>query len=165
MDKLAMYENLLTFKRIMDKNGIPFVFIFGGLLGLIRGGDLIDYDTDVDFACFGEYHTKMAPVVKEMRENGFNVLDRDICPLHDHFMIRNGEKIELWWFDRIGDKRIYDYKVQYDRRFFDVLEEVTFLGVKWKVPFNPKKFLEITYGPTWVTPNPNGSYILGRDAK
>lgn len=165
MNFIVMAQNLLSLKEIMDKHRITFVFIFGGLLGLIRENRLLPWDNDVEFACFFDDHRKMKPIVEEMKAKGFYVPDRNECPLHDHFFIRGGEKIELWWFVKIDNEWVYDNSIRYPVKFFDTLEEIEFLDKKWKIPSNPKEFLKITYGKTWIVPNPKGSYILGKNKK
>ena len=160
MNYHVMHQNLLTFKKIMDKYEVRHIWIFGGLLGLIREGDMISYDDDVEFACFFDDHRKMINVVKEMKQEGFYVPDRDGCPLHDHFFIKGGEKIELWWFTQIDGEYIYDQSIRYQTNWFDSPEEITFLGEKWLVPNNPEEFLTKTYGESWRIPNPKGRYIL-----
>ena len=162
MNLEAMHRNLLDFKGAMDRQNIPFVFIFGTLLGVVRDGDLIKTDTDVDLACFTEDHLKMLPVIEELEIRGFYIPDRNECPLHDHFFMRDDEKIEVWWFDKLDGERIYNYKVRYDSKYFDTLEEIGFLGEKWKIPGSPREFLTITYGENWTVPDPKGNYILGK---
>lgn len=160
MNKEAMYDNLLKFKSAMDKAEIPFIMIFGGLLGLIRDNDLISWDNDVDFACFAQDHTKIGKVVEELKNQGFYVPDKNVCPYNDHYFTKNGEKLEIWWFNKIDDEWIYDNHIRYNEKYFDTLEEIDFLDTKWKVPSNPKEFLTITYGNSWQIPNVNGQYIL-----
>lgn len=160
MNKEIMHKNLLDFKEVMDKQCIPFVFIFGGLLGLIRDGRLIDWDNDVEFMCYAPDHRKMKSVVLELENKGFRIPDKNECPFHDHFFIREGEKIEIWWFQKIDEEYIYDNRIRYPSKFFNDLREITFLKTNWKIPNNSKEFLEITYGKDWRTPNPKGKYIL-----
>jgi hypothetical protein len=152
--------NLKEVIKVFDNNNIPYCFIFGTLLGAIRENDFITYDNDIDLAAFWKDRDKILEVVhKELKTF---TLEQPF--LHDINLIRNNEKIEFWLFEDVGDKYIYDPtrcgKVKYDKVFFDNIINYNFLGMKVKVPSNPKKFLEITYGPTWITPNPNGSYIL-----
>ena len=160
MNKEAMYQNLLDFKEAMDKAEIPFIWIFGGLLGLIRDNDLISWDNDIDFACFAPDHKKIKQVVDELKLKGFYVPDKNECPLSDHFFTRNQEKLEIWWFQKIGNEWIYDNKIRYMAEYFDDSQTKSFLNFEWKIPKNPERFLEITYGKTWRIPNTKQGYIL-----
>ena len=160
MNKEAMYRNLLDFKEAMDKANIPFIWTFGGLLGLMRDGDLIEWDNDVDFACFASDHVKIKKVIDELKQKNFYIPDKNECPLNDHFFIRDQEKIEVWWYQKINHEWIYDNNIRYNEAFFDNCENIDFLNVTWTVPANPKLFLEITYGNDWKIPNKYGTYIL-----
>ena len=163
MNKEAMTKNLLDFKSVLDKYNVPFVLIFGGLLGIIREKNFISWDSDIDVACFNEVgrhdHWHLKKIKEELINKGFNVVGSDVCYLHIDFFIRDGEKIEIWWFDKIDDEWIYGNTVRYPAYYFDTLSEVDFLGTKFKVPSNPEEFLERTYGKTWRIPNPKGQYL------
>ncbi len=165
----VMNQNLLDFKKIMDKHQVRFVVIFGTLLGFIREKGVIITSKDVDVFGYASDHYKMKPVVKELQELNFHVLDRNESPLKDHHIIRGGEKIEIWWFEKmITNKKeewVYDDRIRYDGKFFNSLETVNVLGVEWKVPSNPEENLVITYGEDWKIPNPNKSYILDARSK
>lgn len=163
MNKPVMYKNLIDFKNVLDSYNVLFVFIFGALLGLMREGDLISYDSDVDVACFNEFvrrdHWKMKQIKEELRSKGFRVIDNDVCYLHNDFFIRDGEKIEIWWFDKIDDEWIFGDTVRYPASYFDKLEDIDFIGTKFKTPSNPKEFIRLTYGDKWKTPNPNAKWL------
>jgi lipopolysaccharide cholinephosphotransferase len=168
MNKSVMYKNLLDFKESCDKYKLEFVIIFGSLLGLIREGDLIDTDTDIDVMCiFKDYnhwkeHYKFGYVIEDMKKKGFYVPDRNFSPMTDIGFTRGGEKIEIWIFNDIDDEKIYNNIVRFPAHYFNPLDEIDFLGTKFKIPNNPKSFLEHTYGPTWTEKRPNGAYILAQ---
>jgi len=163
MNKPVMYQNLLDFKNVLDSYNVVFVFIFGALLGLMREGDLISYDSDIDVACFNEFirrdHWKMKQIKEDLRNKGFRVIDNDVCYLHNDFFIRNGEKIEIWWFDKIDNEWIFGDTVRYPSSYFDKLEEIDFIGTKFKIPSNAEKFVELTYGKNWRVPNSKAKWL------
>lgn len=162
MNKYIMTQNMLVMKQVLDYCNIPFVLIFGSLLGVIRDGDFIDWDSDADIACFSKDHTKFLEAVKMLEARGFTIPNRNECPLHDTFLIRNSEKIDIWWFDKIDDEYIYDNNIRYPQKYFDDLITKRFLGVDWVIPNNPESFLTFTYGDDWSVPNKDKAYILGR---
>lgn len=167
INKEVMYQNLLDFKRVMDNHNLLFILIFGTLLGLIREGDLISYDTDVDVACLVEDfpswkdYYKFGYVIQDLEKEGFYVPDRRFAPWHWICFIRGGEKIEIWMLQKIDSERIYDQIVRYPAHYFENLKEIEFLKTKWKIPNNSESFLEYTYGKKWKIPNPKGSYLHG----
>jgi len=163
MDKEAMSRNLLDFKEVLDKHKVPFIIIFGGLLGLIREGNFISHDTDLDVACFNEFvrkdHWKLKKIKEDLINKGFYVVGNDECYLHIDFFIRDGEKIEIWWFDKIDDEWIFGNEVRYPAFYFDKFQEIDFLGAQFKIPCEAEKFLRITYGDSWKVPNPKAKNL------
>ena len=158
MNIQAMNKNLLDLKEIFDKYRIPFVLIFGGLLGVIREGKFIIHDHDLDIACFGgtpkKHHWKMRWVKNELKAKGFFIVDNSCCRCKCDFFIRDGERIDIFWFDKIDDEWIFNDIVRYPAHYFDKLEEINFLGTKFKIPSNVEKMLELNYGENWKIPNP-----------
>lgn len=155
-----MHYNLIDFKEVMDKHNIKFVFIFGTLLGVIRGRELIEWDSDVDVMCYKPDKIKIDGVIEDLKKLHFSPIVYPEVPEHDTNFIRNREKIEIWWFDKVGDEWKYDEKIRYRKEFFDKTEKIRFLDMDWDVPYCPKEFLTLTYGESWVTPNKEGRYIL-----
>lgn len=168
MNTAVMRENLLDIKKVFDKYDITFVLIGGGLLGAIRQRKFIPYDYDLDLACFCRTdkndHWKMRWVKNELENLGFFVVDNSRCRCKADFFIRNKERIDIFWFEKIDDEWIYNNEYRYPAIFFDNLDEIYFLGTKFKVPHNPKRFLKYTYGENWKIPDPN-AHILNLNPK
>lgn len=161
MDKEAMRRNLHDFKESMDRHKIPFFFIFGTLLGAVRGNDFIDWDTDVDVGCFYEDYGRIDAVMQDLQETkGFKVLPKELIPPRDNFFIRDNEKIEIWWFSKEGDERMYNERIKYPCSFFEPLDNIVFHGETYRTPNNRETFLTLTYGNDWYVPDPNKHYIL-----
>jgi glycerol-3-phosphate cytidylyltransferase len=161
INKSIARKNLKEIYEVFNRNNIPLILIFGTLLGAVRENDFISYDNDIDLAAFWKDRERILKVIKEELPT-FKI--QPIPYEYDINLIRNDEKTEIWLFDDLGDVYCYDPERQptlrYSKHFFDNAMINDFLGIKTLVPFNAKEFLTITYGPTWVTPNPNGSYIL-----
>ena len=162
MDKEVMCKNLKDFDDIMHRYDIPYFFIFGTLLGAAREKDFIDWDSDVDVGCYYEHYHEFPRVANDLRALGFNVLKREEIPPQDDFIIRDNEKIEIWWFKKLGDERVYDNNIRYEKRFFEPLCTIEFNGRIYHTPNNIIEFLDITYGKDWLTPSRHKEYILGR---
>ena len=163
MNKEVMYKNLIDFKEVMEKHQIPFVLIFGALLGLVRDKDLLEWDNDVDVACFREDKWKTNGLIEDMVKKGFELQPN--TPEHDTNFIRDGEKIEIWWFDKVNDKWVYDFNIQYEDYYFDSLDDLEFLSDLWLIPYDVEDFLKKTYGDDWRIPNRHKGYILRGEVK
>jgi lipopolysaccharide cholinephosphotransferase len=164
INKEVMIRNLGHVKEVYDRYNIPFFFIFGTLLGAIREGDFITYDNDVDLGALWEYRDRILLASKELELLGF-ITDYSVSPFDINY-IKDNEKIEIWLFqkDDINRTRVYDpsrcVNIKYQESFIEKLEDITFKGLSFKVPSNPKEFLRVTYGDSWTTPKKHAGYIL-----
>ena len=152
MNKKVVRQNALDFKRVMDSNGIQIVLIFGTLLGTMRNGDVISNDSDFDVFCFEkDYLYKWEKAKKKLRNLGFYI--PDIKPLHDDFVARNGEKIDINWIIPFGRFYVYTDTIYYPRHHFDTLEEATLFDTRFKIPSNAIQLLVDLYGENWRVPS------------
>ena len=156
MNKEIMTKNLEDFKMVMDKYNTPFVIVFGLVLGIARIGDYINHDTDVDVACF--YHTKekyrknMKQVRNELKILGFTVTDNESSDSNYESFVRNGELIELWWFQKIDNEYIYNDWIRYPTHYFDTVSNIKFRGTIYPFPSSTLDYVELSYGIDWRIP-------------
>ena len=160
-NKEVVLKNLLVFKEVMDRNGVPFFLIMGTLLGAIRDNDFISWDDDIDTGSYYELKksSQMAQVRKELAELGFYVMPEQPNIGYDDVFIRDGEKIEIWWYERIGEYRVYD-KVRlkdhyYEAADIETLNYLMFHNHLFPIPSDYEKVLNLIYSDNWRTPNPN----------
>lgn len=170
----ASFRNALAVKQVFDDLGIRFCLSHGTILGVLRDGDVIAHDDDVDLALFSEDRPKLEPARRRLRALGFFVPDegdptRPIephgpnanMPYYDFVAIRDGEKIEGWIFDQIGDFYIYDQTrdgLTIPRRHLDTFSEIPWRGVLFKAPHDVDGYLDLMYGKNWRTPDPDKKY-------
>jgi len=147
----GMILNVKEFKHIMDKHNIKTVLIFGTLLGVMRQGSLIENDSDFDVFCFSNDYLKWDEAKKELRKRNFVIPDRH--PLHDDFIIRMGEKIDINWVVPFGKFYVYNEEIYYPKHYFDNLQQVNLFGEKFNIPFNWEQLLVDLYGSDWRTPS------------
>lgn len=171
--KETVLKNLLEFKEVMDKHGVPFMFIMGTLLGAMREKDFIHWDDDIDLIVLDEHKDtiEMAKVKTEMRERGYWVPIEGM-PAYDNVFIKDGEKIEIWYYERIGDYRVYDcdrcHTIYFEADLVENQKEIDFLGHKFIAPLDTTTVLNRIYGPNWMTPienAPNKANIVANIGK
>ena len=90
---------------ISDKYGIEALMIGGSLLGLVRDGDLLPWDKDVDFAIFEKDIEKTFELESEFRKAGFE------CRLHylgvrSEASLQTGKSLLLELQQRLDNARI-----------------------------------------------------------
>jgi lipopolysaccharide cholinephosphotransferase len=171
MNRKAATQNLLDFHSVLSKYKIPYAIIFGTLLGFVREHDFIKTDTDIDIACF--FHTKTwgtentkndnqwHNVKRDLEAMGFTLVNKDTTPWNWNVFIRDHEKIEVWWFQKIDDEWIFNQHIRYPEEYFDVLDTIEFQGTKIYCSAKRLKMLELTYGPDWETPLPKTTHGQG----
>lgn len=72
--KRVTVENLREIKHVFDENGIKFWLDSGTLLGAVRNGKIIEWDSDVDLGAWYSDATQIVPTFPEFRRRGFNVV-------------------------------------------------------------------------------------------
>ncbi|MBD5334085.1 MAG: LicD family protein [Bacteroides sp.] len=150
IDKDIAFENLLIFKRIMDKNEIPFMLSYGTLLGAVRDNDFISHDEDIDLSIKEEYRDSFLSALKELYQYGFELVRYDRKDLYS--IMRKGEYIDLYFFRPCGDNRWTCSGARSLNEFFDEPDTITFRGFEFKTHSNHIDYLLMSYGPNWQTP-------------
>lgn len=167
MDINRAKEILLETKVIFDESGVEFFLICGTCLGAVREGIIMPYDGDIDLGIKHEILIAKIPLLTEaFKDKGYTVeirtcqynYPRSMDPRKDdiHICVRN--------FDISGDKRFQARIIApdndtplgtcsvFDKKLFENLKKIEFLGKEFLVPNPPEEFLEAYYGD-WRTPN------------
>ena len=147
----VMKANVLEFKEVCDKHKLTFILIFGTLLGAVRNNAPIPNDSDFDVFCFAKDYRIWLTVKSELRDRGFYIPDDK--PLHDEYIIRNGEKIDINWISPFGNFYVYDEDLYYPRAYFDRLNHIKLFDAYFLAPANSEQLLADLYGDNWRTPS------------
>lgn len=105
---------LLTLAEYFDASAIPYFVDSGSLLGIVRDGDLIPYDSDIDIGVFDRDLERLLGCREALRERGmylrassyrgspytlsFGWRWRRHLPLHAHVYTHSGG---FWWSPQI----------------------------------------------------------------
>jgi len=164
---------LLDIVDILNEAGVPYHVDSGTLLGLVRDGDLIPWDGDIDLGILAEDLEAFRATLGTFRRRGWCVRDERYVQNREHpawtrgmpraVKIRNRSALLL------GRGRIYaEFFIKYphgdgrfwsflgkisraDRAHFDRLETVEYAGRPVKVPADYEPYLATMYGD-WRTP-------------
>jgi len=71
MDEEMCVENLKEIKRILDDAGVKYWLDFGTLLGAVRDGKFIPWDTDIDLSTMCTESNKIIRKIPEIEQKGF----------------------------------------------------------------------------------------------
>lgn len=167
----VLFENLVELHKVLNNFGIRHWLSHGTMLGVNRDHNFIPWDDDVDIGLDFSQRNQMQPVIEELRRKGFYVppsdpskpIDKDNAPYYDLVAIKNGEKIEGWFFEKKGNEYIYDEgrcgrDLAHPAHFYDTLGSINFKGVMFNTPHNVENYLIMMYGPGWHIPDPAKKY-------
>jgi lipopolysaccharide cholinephosphotransferase len=164
----AMAINVLQFTcEYLEKNDKEYCVLLGTLLGLVRDGDLIPWDDDIDIGIkrffneknfiddFKKYFDGKIPncsfLVKESEEYGIVGLDIKIHnPEIYPFTLSIDFMVE-------GDEYFYLPLDTFPKEYFRKYEQIEFEGRLYRAPYPKEEFLTYTYGD-WKTVRKHVSY-------
>lgn len=171
IDRDALFRNLVEVSSCLTKHGIKHWLSHGTMLGAYRDQNFIAWDDDVDISLDFSQRKQIYPVIDEMRAAGYIVtegdptrpIDKDNAPYYDTNFIRDGEKIEGWWFEKEGDFYVYDkprcgYSLKHPAKYYDDLQDFVFRGVTFKIPNHIEDWLTMMYDANWRIPNKDKKY-------
>ena len=169
--------SLLAFKKVMEKNKIPFWLEYGTQLGAVREGRIIPWDIDGDVGVWLKDVQRMKDAQQDFldadlmlsyqpnhifvnykidKERGTYLMTLDVYTFIKFCRVSND-----YWILRIENKDELDTRspAHYYRDF----KLINFLGVKFPVPIDAEKALEFAYGKEWKTPikKPAMQIIIG----
>ena len=151
-------RTLLTAHKALK--GIQYFPMAGTLLGLIRDGQLISWDDDIDLASI-EDTSKLE--VKDKIINGFlkcfDAADGKPSSLgwgeeaYTCGANKDGMSVSMQFFRRRGDYMAeVNTLLKYPVEPFEKFKTIKYLGKDFRVPKNPDKLLEFWFDDQWKTP-------------
>lgn len=173
INREILYANLLDVCNVFKSLNIKHWLSHGTMLGVYRDGDFIAYDDDADITADMKDREKGIEAEAKLRELGFYVpptgdrnkaVDtRNNMPYSDTVAIRNGEKVEIWWFSKQNNQYVYDIyrqppELHHDAKYYDELKEINFKGNMFPIPNHIEEWLEMMYGSDWKTPREGRKY-------
>lgn len=148
-------QNLIIFKKTLDKRRLPFFLMHGTLLGAIREHDFIKHDIDIDTCVTDEEALKEA--IPDLSEAGLK-----LCRYQEHLLysfIKDNVYIDVYIVNKL-EGLIGLFYVRYlgniiPKKFFIGSKNILFQGEKFRVPFYTMQLLKFWYGKDWRTPKEN----------
>jgi len=149
---------------LLRRNDILHWIDYGGLLGAVRGGELIPWDGDIDFGCLRSDLDKIAALGPEIAAAGHKLETSDPLVARIYFSEVNLQHADIFLWDEhddVLDLHAYpgfswpgmEDRRSFPRRFVEHLETVSLNGQPMPAPSPVHEFLsEYRYGPDYMTP-------------
>ena len=161
MDVGTAHRALLALKSGLDAERVPFFLPYGTLLGIVRDGDLLPHDKDMDVGL--PWDVAREDLMRELtNSHGFSRTGRH-TPEDDAWNIvlmhpETGISIDLFFFKPDGDTLLSGFNhlpvpLLWRFRHFET-QPLEFLGHTWQVPNPPEQFFQDIYGSDWRSPDP-----------
>lgn len=154
---------LFELKAIFADLGVDFFLIEGTCLGAFRDGDFCEGDKDIDV---GVKQEEILPKFNQLKQmlmgNGFQI-KIESSPFDYERAIhatKDGVRVDVMDYAMNGDERFCangrrHYSIVHDARLFSTLQEISFLGGTFLIPYPTDVYLSREYGSNWQTPDPN----------
>lgn len=173
IDRDQLFTNLCEIHEVLDKCEIRHWLSHGTMLGVYREGNFIPWDDDADLGLYFDQRgsKQYAKAIRLLEKRGFYIppsvngpVDpKTNSPYYDMVCIRNGEKVEGWFFEQFEDCYVYDRPrcgdvLKHERKYYDSLEKINFKGVDFNTPNLIEDWLVMMYGSNWKLPDKNAKY-------
>lgn len=154
INKQLAKENLLLFNSVIKNTQIIHGLFFGTLLGVIREGDFISHDEDIDIYILSEQREDFLELLFEFKSLGFKLARYSPYLLS---LIRNDEYIDCYFFEKkhfsvFGNYRYLSREFSIRARYLENPILYPFLGDTFYIPSEPQKVLKSLYGSQWNIP-------------
>jgi hypothetical protein len=106
-EKLAL-ENLREMKEVFDEFGIRFWLDYGTLLGAVRDGKLIEWDSDIDLGMWDSDRRKVLLATPELERREFDVA----CGRENIHLLRFRCKIDIDLYQVKDGKATHSFRVR-----------------------------------------------------
>lgn len=156
----------------LNKYNFKYFLDFGTLLGIVRDGKIIEWDSDIDISIYSNELDKLKKIIEKNLEeltnkfkvtwrfeeiiNEENNLESLILSFRDKKKNLNEFPIS---FSAIMFNKTHAYQVmnKVPKVHFAKHETIDYQGEKVRVPYDYKKYLALTYGD-WRTPIKNMTF-------
>ena len=166
---------LLKGTKELNKLKIPYVITGGTLLGIYRGGELLEHDRDVDVDILEEDVGDTKKFLKKLEKvfpgcifhnNYFTAqikVDSGEAVPFDMFIVFNKGKKRFRWFDGIANTSEESPCLVWPEHFYykDRWEKIKFAGRWFPTPADIEDYLVIFFGEDWQQPKNPWSWTGG----
>jgi len=160
IDTQKARDALKRLNRVFEKEKIPFILVFGTLLGIMRDDDILPHDKDIDIAIAWDIPREQIIDILlahnfEIVNNSYidkeqqwviSIVDNETNITIDIFFIKETEDNYLMGFYGVPEPLMWEFS-----KFKPIKHNWS--GYQWLIPDNSERFFQEIYGRDWKTPN------------
>ena len=149
-------DNLFIFKSIADKHNLPFILMYGTLLGAVREHSFLEHDSDTDLGIYKKHEHILLEMIPELEKMGLLFIRYTNLTLFGkgditYSFMKNGMYIDIYIMQRTTNSYII-CGIKYPKIFFDNTHTILFYDHEYQIPYACEDFLVYAYGANWETP-------------
>lgn len=167
--------NILKFiDRVCKENDIPYFVSYGTLLGAIRHKGFIPWDDDIDICIYREDYNRFLNVVKEMKDERYQVLDYDSSDwyfqnfavildtdtvIEDHIKVKRHDTsvfVDVFPVERFDDIKVID-----KAHLFATLRMISYIQLQY-VQYGDSKLKDFCRKIMWYLLRPVNPRFFGK---
>lgn len=151
INKEVSFDNLKDILAVMKAHNLSVSPACGTLLGIIRDGNFIDWDEDIDLNILQEDLEEFKCCLWDLKAIGFELFRCDRCG-HLYSMTRNGEYVDFYIMEKISPEVRTNMGPDFvlDKHLMN-LRDWDFKGMAIQVPVEYESYLQLMFGD-WRTP-------------
>lgn len=149
---------LIGVSTVLNKYNIKHCLTFGTLLGIYRDNKIIEID-DIDLAIFNQFwkdDVLWHNFFIDLYKIGYRIHELS----HNYICIKalnstSNLHVDLYFFNQTSDSYYYQNSQRlytFTKNYFDVLDDIKFQGINFKIPSSTEQFLAYHYGNDWRVP-------------
>lgn len=147
-----LYDILTDVTKVLEENDLEYFISFGTLLGAVRHGGLIPWDTDVDILIAEEKKREILDLLKDrFKDYSYEVVeDRDEgiigSLLRVNFSKHNTLHIDLFTYHDRGESILFGYEREFSKKDIYPLKKIKFYDREVYAPKEIEQHLTSIYG-------------------
>lgn len=173
-------ETIHYLQNLFGEIGCKFFFDMGTLLGIIRDGQLLKHDIDIDVGVFVDSEQQKQAIREMLVLRGNDILysyNVDGIGIVEESYVHSGIKFDINFYTREPEvdvcyllyydpEKVYESKdemsvVRLECSTIEDIIQIDFNGAPINIPTDSKFYLEQRYGKTWTVPDKNYVYWKG----
>ena len=151
-----LYTILRDVTKVLEENDLEYFISFGTLLGAVRHGGMIPWDTDVDILVPERERETIITVLKKAFENTTYQVHEDVDPKIVGNIVRvdlsttNTLHIDLFTYIDEGETIVFGYDRVFSKEGIYPLVRIPFYDLELMAPREYRQHLEQIYGSDYM---------------